>query len=94
MDRGNMAEENTNKTTQRAIDEWVNAVNRLGLARTELKRADVEAENLKNALGKLLSPKDATIGEKFSIWSRKDGIEMLLVVEKTDFNTFNVNWRK
>jgi len=83
------------KTTEMLIGQYLNCAQAVSDSRRELSRNETEMLNARNALGKHLVPKDAKVGEKFSIWVRDtSNTEKLLIVEVTADNTYELLWRK
>ncbi len=50
------------------IRRWEGSRRRLDQAKAQVNAAECESANAKNALGKLLLPKDAKPGEVFNLW--------------------------
>lgn len=78
-----------NKTEQ-SMRRWERARERVEKAKSELVSAECELANAANDLGRWLSPDDAAVGEKFSVWVEGK----MLVVEKNEHNNFKAEWRK
>ena len=76
------------------IDRWKRSIEAVKDARKVLNRAEVEANNATNALGKWLLPHDAKPEEKFSVWHDSELIEVTAPANKNDFTNLKVTIRK
>lgn len=80
--------------TKSLLDEYFASVDAVAMSERELSRNQTEMQNRREALGKHIVPKDAKLGEKFSIWVRdKSDKERLLTVELVA-NGYALSWRQ
>jgi hypothetical protein len=64
------------------VSRWESAQERVETAKRELSRAQTDAKNAANALGKFLYPSDATPPEKLSVWHGDRILEVSLPIER------------
>lgn len=78
------------KPKQETIDRWKNAIKSVDQCKSSLNRAECELSNALTELGRNMVPKDASIGESFSVWVS----DKILVVTLVRAGTYKAHWRE
>lgn len=78
------------KPKQETIARWKNAIAGVEQCKSYLNRAEVELSNSLVELGRSMVPKDASVGESFSVWVS----DRLLVVTLVSAGEYKANWRE
>lgn len=86
--------EDTSNITGRLVKDYLNFRDQVTATKRQLSRAEINLLNAANELGKHLVPKDAKVGETFSIWVRvTDKEEALLNITVAEHGDFILSWR-
>ncbi len=87
---------NVTGKTEELVKSWMRTRDYVRKVKSELNRAEVDAANAQNELGKWLVPPDSKKGEVFNIWFGSGILQAqsMLLANGAATNDFIIQWRR